>query len=120
MKKIIPSILIALILLQLFAPFNVGLNNKNIKVESNKAEAANNGIKVTATAETTDTAIQVNVRVVWENSGLRTGNQGVGVTLLNGDTIESKVNVSAPVTNLTNVDKANWTAGEIGADSVQT
>ncbi len=62
MKKIIPSILIAIIALQLFAPFSVGLENKKVVMEKKIADASDSditGIIFDAEFQVSDTNITV-------------------------------------------------------------
>jgi hypothetical protein len=81
MKKIFSYILIALIVVQLFAPFSIrsGTQN-NIKIENNKAEAMwgiNNdlGIALQISAETKDTAIKIIVDVDWSKTSWTSSNE---------------------------------------------
>ena len=76
MKKVLPYILISFIVFaNLFAPFSVGLGEKNnIEVKQNKAEAYTfgaldgtdeNGISVITNPESSDTEIKLKLKVHW-------------------------------------------------------
>lgn len=118
MKKILPYILIVIIALQLFAPFTIGSGIKNnLEIKSNKAEAADDSIKVIASVGATDTTITVTVRAIWGNNGWRTTDPGVTVTLLDSSNPAKVLNSvlltgsSSPV-KLTDVAEDQWTSSE--------
>ncbi len=69
MKKIISSILIAIVILQIFAPFTVGFENKKVEIKSNKSEAADEcivtNVSFTPQGESTDqTTILLPVSII--------------------------------------------------------
>jgi len=78
MKKLFPYILIVFILVQLLAPFTVGLGTKNnLEVRSNKAEAGwilpgkgVNPISIDVQPARKDTSIRFTITVSWPNKSL--------------------------------------------------
>lgn len=110
MKRILPYILIAVIVLQLFAPFSVGINKGQISFDKKIASAEFN-IDLSVTKTTTDSSITINTLVkdgsktrdvsTWVTKSM---NFYLEATLLNGSTVLDtqkkpiQVNYSAPNT----------------------
>jgi hypothetical protein len=122
-KKVLSYILILFIIFtNLFAPFSLGLDQKNkVTFNSNNAEA-DAGIKVTNTVQNTDTTISGTVRVVWGDTGFLTSNQGVVVTLLDPSiltTNQSATVISSFQVKLSNVPNSSWFPSEKAAALVQ-
>jgi len=68
-KKIISSILIAIVILQLFAPFSVGFSDKKIAIENNIAKAAELEAKnVSSEFIKNDTGLQVIIKINFDPS----------------------------------------------------
>jgi len=66
MKKFLPTILIAIILVNLFAPFRLQVEDSRVEVKKSEAEAADVvGIVLRASVDNTDTTISTNVTVTW-------------------------------------------------------
>lgn len=73
MKKIIPYILIFVIILQLFAPFSVGINDGKVGVSKNIASAKLTEGNIHITADAKVPTATVTVEIDFENSGITIG-----------------------------------------------
>ncbi len=88
MKKILSYILIAFVVVNLFAPLSVGINQNKITLEENVASADSQNITLTTDKGRSDTTITVYVKVTWGDekwgSSFRHGAQvtlsGPGIT----------------------------------------
>lgn len=100
MKKIISSILIAIVVLQLFAPFSVVFSNKKIAVEKNQTEAVLStgeddvsGVAVYAELEKSDKTITIYAITDFDNKFILNTQEGDVLAYIkepNGEIIQTK------------------------------
>lgn len=70
MKKALPYIFLLLIVVNLFAPFSVGIKNNTVVANKNTAEAY--GITLDASFSKNDTSITISPYVKWADNGIKT------------------------------------------------
>ncbi len=99
MRKILPYILILTVILQIFAPFTIGMGVKNnLELQTNKAEAemkdyTQSGITLSPEADITKDSIKITVDVIWGTSPtIALSSESIVVTLMtnNDEEIRSK------------------------------